>query len=44
MLDSLWSMVNKLSLNIKKTHYMIFTKKKLFDSNINFTIDGQAVD
>ena len=26
---SLWLKVNKLSLNIKKTHYMVFSKKKL---------------
>ena len=26
---SLWLKVNKLSLNIKKTHYILFTTKKL---------------
>ena len=34
---------NKLSLNVKKTHYMIFTRKKHIDSNINLSIDGESI-
>ena len=37
-----WLKVNKLSLNIKKTQYMIFTKKKR-KSSIDLKIDGNDI-
>ena len=36
--------MNKLSLNIKKTHYMIFCRRKKLDHNVKLLIDGQAID
>ena len=39
-----WLKVNKLLLNINKTHYMIFSKKKTCDLKMNIVIDGQAID
>ena len=41
-----WLKVNKLSLNVKKTHYMIFSKKRTpnFSSpKINLKIDGEIL-
>ena len=40
---SKWLKANKLSLNVNKTHYMIFTRKKHIDSNINLSIDGESI-
>ena len=40
---SAWLKVNKLSLNIKKTHYMIFTTKKLHTCTISLNIDGHPI-
>ena len=40
---SAWLKVNKLSLNIKKTHYMIFTTKKLPTCTISLNIDGHPI-
>ena len=37
---SLWLKVNKLSLNIKKTHYMLFTTRKIGSVTLNIRIDG----
>ena len=39
---SIWLKVNKLSLNIKKTHYMIFTSSKKVDK-VNIEIDGHPI-
>ena len=41
---SLWLKVNKLSLNIKKTHYMVFSKKKTPRNELTLQIDGQAIN
>ena len=41
-----WLKVNKLSLNVKKTHYMIFTRKrsaKIEKPKVNLKIDGQSL-
>ena len=38
-----WLKVNKLSLNIKKTHYMIFTKKKCAKPEVKLTIDEEIL-
>ena len=40
---SLWLKVNKLSLNIKKTHYMIVTSKKKKEK-VSIEIDGHPID
>ena len=41
---SQWLKVNKLSLNVKKTHYMIFSKKKnLQKPSVNLKIDGEPL-
>ena len=41
---SLWRKVNKLSLNIKKTHYMMFCRRKKLHHDVKLLIDGQAID
>ena len=41
---SLWLKVNKLSLNTKKTHYMIFRRRQKFHHNVKLLIDGEAID
>ena len=40
---STWLRVNKLSLNIKKIHYMVFTRKK-FSHQLDIRIDGHHID
>ena len=40
---STWLKVNKLCLNIKKTHYMVFTRKK-FRHQLDIRIDGHPID
>ena len=39
-----WLKVNKLSLNIKKTHFMVFTTKNSPIPKINIKIDGHPID
>ena len=41
---SLWLKVNKLSLNVKKTHYMLFTNKRSHKPSICVNIDGHPID
>ena len=41
---SVWLKVNKLSLNVKKTHYMIFTKKRQTVDSLDIKIDGIGID
>ena len=41
---SLWLKVNKLSLNIKKTHDMIFCRRKKLCHNVKLLTDGQAMN
>ena len=42
---SLWLKVNKLSLNIKKTHYMVFTStRKNITDPLDISIDGCCID
>ena len=41
---STWRRVNKLSLNVKKTHYMIFTTKKTECDRITIRIDGNNIE
>ena len=38
-----WLQVNKLSLNVDKTHYMIFTLKKSVDANTNIIINDAII-
>ena len=40
---SLWLKVNKLSLNIKKTHYMMFFRRKKLYHDVKLLIDGHAI-
>ena len=39
-----WLKVNKLSLNIKKTHYMIFTTKRKRLVDVSLQIDGHIIN
>ena len=41
---SLWLKVNKLSLNIKTTHYMIFWRRKKLCHDVKLLIDGQNIN
>ena len=38
-----WLKANKLSLNIKKTHYMCFSAKNKVKPDISFKIDGEII-
>ena len=38
-----WLQANKLSLNVSKTHYMIFSSKKMHISDISLKIDGSNI-
>ena len=38
-----WLKANKLSLNVKKTHYMIFTRNRHIDTDITLSIDGEPI-
>ena len=40
---SLWLKANKLSLNIKKTHFMIFSSKNKAHPNVYINIDGETI-
>ena len=39
-----WLKINELSLNIKKTQFMVFTNKKRSDPNIEINIDGHSIE
>ena len=41
---SLWLKVNKLSLNVKETHFIVFTKRKKFNESIKLLIDNQTIE
>ena len=41
---AMWLKVNKLSLNIKKNHYMLFTSIKKPKSDIVISIEGHFID
>ena len=41
---SLWLKVNKLSLNVKKTHFIVFSKRKKCDESIKPVIDDETID
>ena len=40
----LWLKVNNLSLNIKKTHYMVFCRRKKLNVDMKLLINGEAID
>ena len=40
---SVWLQINKLPLNIEKTHYMVFTRKTKIAADIYFSIDGNVI-
>ena len=39
----MWLKVNKLSLNVSKTHYIIFTRKKKTGNALNIRIENQII-
>ena len=39
-----WLKANKLSLNVKKTHYMIFNGKRKLKYQISLNIDGESIN
>ena len=41
---SLWLKINKLSLNVSKTHHMLFTKKRKDIPCLSINIDGQPIE
>ena len=41
---TIWLKVNTLSLNIKKTRYMLFTSIKTLKSDIAIDIEGHRID
>ena len=41
---SVWLKVNKLSLNVKKTHYMILTSKRSPQQDHVIKIDGHKIE
>ena len=40
---STWLKVNKLSLNINKTHFMLFSGRRNIEHSLNIDIDGQHI-
>ena len=40
---SVWLKINKLSLNIKKTHYMMFTRKRKISVDVSLSIDSNVI-
>ena len=40
---SKWFNADKLSVNIKKPHYMSFTNEKHIDTNITLVIGGESI-
>ena len=41
---STWLKINKLSLNVKKTHHMIFTHKRKIQPSVALSIEGHPID
>ena len=39
-----WLKINKLSLNIKKTHFIVFTNKNVPKPDLQIAIDGHRID
>ena len=40
---SLWLKINRWSLNVKKTHYMVLTKSRI-PHDLNIKIDNESID
>ena len=38
-----WLQVNRLSLNVKKTHYRLFSSTKIMSTNAELKIEGEAI-
>ena len=38
-----WLKVNRLSLNVKKTHYMVFSNTKITSANTELKIEGETI-
>ena len=41
---AIWFRINKLSLNLVKTNFMLFGRKKIHNHNLQISIDGSAVE
>ena len=41
---STWLKVNRLSLNVKKTHFMMFTNKRYSIAKIEIKIDNEPIE
>ena len=41
---STWLKINKLSLNVRKTHHMIFTTKRKVKPSVALSIEGHSID
>ena len=41
---STWLKINKLSLNVKKTHHMVFTHKRKIQPSVALSIEGHPID
>ena len=41
---SLWPKVNKPSLNVSKTHYIVFTRKSKTATSLNIGIDDKIIN
>ena len=41
---SKWLKTNKLSLNVKKTHYMVFSKRRVVKFRLQLMIGGENID
>ena len=39
----MWLKINELSLNVSKTHYIIFTRKKKTGNALNIRIENQFI-
>ena len=39
-----WLKINRLSLNVKKTHYIIFATRNFARTNLNVQIEGHTID
>ena len=38
-----WFKINKLSLSVNKTHFMVFTRRKVTPTKIDIKIDNQCI-
>ena len=41
---STWLKVNKLSLNVQKSHFMVFSRKKKYKCDVTLRIENQVIE